>query len=635
MWNEYNAVQTELESLEEDEDVLNAYDKERNDVEKTYYRAKGTLLLHNRQPNHQPTQQRPQEPSHPLQVKLPDVKIPIFSGEHEGWMNFHDLFLSLVHSSATLSTIQKFYYLRSSLSGEALKLIQTIPISNEQYPVAWQTLVTHFQNPRRLKRTYVQSLFDFPCLKRETATELHTLIEKFQTNVKILKQLGENTEHWDVLLIHILSTRLDNVTRRDWEEYDEANQAVKFSQLIEFLQRRVNVLQTVGKGNVDTPQHIVSTKPVPFRSSNPGTVTKGFRGCIVCSGQHTLYQCSSFSQMSVSEKEQLVRRNQLCRNCLRRGHMAKDCSSESSCRKCQGRHHTQLCMQRSNQNSSASVAQAVEPLNQHDPPGQFSSNKAPHSSTPAAHTSITSCTSQKERRTKVLLATAMIILVDDVGNEHTARALLDSGSECCFVTERVSQRMKIQRARADLPIKGIGQSSTQVRFKIRSTVKSRISEYVNEIELLVLPKVTIDLPSLSVNASSWSLPPGIQLADPVFYESCPIDVVLGAEIFFDAFNVAGRIVLGDTLSCLINSVFGWVVSGKIDVQNERGTISCNLAATADLHRSIERFWAIEDDSGPAYSPQEVFCENHFCKHVTRLETGRISPIPHARGTIEP
>ena len=205
LWTEFNEVQIELETLEESEEMLDTYLKERGEFERAYYRIKGTLLMLDQPSSEAQNVAAHQERSNQSSnVKLPDIKLPVFSGDFESWMNFHDLFISLVHSSVSLSTIQKFYYLRSSLSGEALKLIQTIPISNEQYSVAWNLLVSHFQNPRRPKRSYVQSLFDFPSMKRESASELHTLLEKFQTNVKILKQLGENTDHWDVLLIYVL-----------------------------------------------------------------------------------------------------------------------------------------------------------------------------------------------------------------------------------------------------------------------------------------------------------------------------------------------------------------------------------------------------------------------------------------------
>lgn len=58
------------------------------------------------------------------------------------------------------------------------------------------------------------------------------------------------------------------------------------------------------------------------------------------------------------------------------------------------------------------------------------------------------------------------------------------------------------------------------------------------------------------------MPPGIHLADPSFADTNPVDVIIGAEIFFELFRVPGQIPLGDNQPLLINSVFGWVVSGK-------------------------------------------------------------------------
>ncbi|XP_062556845.1 uncharacterized protein LOC134221673 [Armigeres subalbatus] len=470
----------------------------------------------------------------------------------------------------------------------------------------------------------------------QTAAELHSLVDKFQTNVKILKQLGEETDHWDVLLIHLLSTRLDSSTRRDWEDFAETNECTKFHQLIEFLQRRVNVLETVKNKSYESAA--ISKKPNPPRTGSHGAVQQGFRSCPVCSSQHFLYQCESFAKMTVNEKEGFVRRNKLCRNCLRRGHMAKDCSSESYCRKCRGRHHTQLCyVSKSDSTSNAASSQpaSVNQLVSSSAPSQPSMPSGSQTSTPTVHTGITSCISSDGSRTKVLLATAIVMMVDDEGSEHPVRALLDSGSECCFATERVAQRMRVRRSRVNLPIAGIGQASTEVRCKFLATVKSRVSSYSTTIEAFVLPKVTIDLPSISVDASSWTLPTGIQLADPSFYQSGAVDLVLGAEVFFDLFNVAGRIPLGDTLPPLINSVFGWVISGKTPQRQSRSPITCNVATTADIQRSMEKFWKIEDDAAIAYSPEEAYCEKFFRETTVRGDGGRyIVRIPFKDGALD-
>ncbi|XP_058816223.1 uncharacterized protein LOC131679504 [Topomyia yanbarensis] len=202
LWADLNSVQAELESL--DEANLDEQLKQRTEYESAYYRSKGFLLAKNKNNSlcvsSSPSTNR--SPPSSSQVRLPDVKLPVFSGNLDGWLNLHDLFVSLVHSSVELSNIQKFYYLRSSLSGEALKLIQTIPLSANNYVVAWNLLIEHFQNPARLKQSYVDALFEsyvdalfeFPSLKSEPASELHSLVEKFEANVKVLQQLGEKVQ---------------------------------------------------------------------------------------------------------------------------------------------------------------------------------------------------------------------------------------------------------------------------------------------------------------------------------------------------------------------------------------------------------------------------------------------------------
>lgn len=502
---------------------------------------KGFLLARNKTPitPTQPfsTQLEAQFPSSASQVRLPDVKLPIFDGKLENWLNFHDLFVSLVHSSVGLSNIQKFYYLRSSLSHAALQLIQTIPISSNNYPAAWNLLLEHFQNPCRLKQSYVDALFDFVSVKRESATELHSLVENFEANVRILHQLGERTEYWDILLIRMLSSRLDSTTRRDWEEHSSTKSDVTFKDLTTFIQRRVSVLQSIQTKPIEAQPSNVVKKLAQRSVSSHGPNQTNLRKCIVCSEHHPLYLCGRFSKLSTEEKEKEVRRHQLCRNCLRKGHFSNDCSSSTNCRKCRGRHHTQLCT-----NDSSSTP-TLRPVNV--PQSKLTASNPtydpPTTSASATVVESISCPSVGRKHRTVLLATALIVLVDDNGVEHLVRALLDSGSECCFITERFSQRIKAQRKKIHLPITGIGQASTQAKLKFSSTIRSRVGEYSAIVEFFVLPKVTIDLPATSVDTSTWDMPPSVQLADPSFDSTNPVDVVIGAEIFFDLFKVPGRI----------------------------------------------------------------------------------------------
>ncbi|XP_065090855.1 uncharacterized protein LOC135711831 [Ochlerotatus camptorhynchus] len=453
-------------------------------------------------------------------------------------------------------------------------------------------------------------------MQRESAAELHSLVEKFEANVKVLKQLGEKTEFWDIILIRMLSIRLDPTTRRDWEEHSSTKDAISFTDLISFIQRRVTVLQTIQRKVEEAPASTQQLKKFAQRpiASNGANQYNFGQKCIFCSDQHPLYLCSSFTKLVLEEKEMEVHRHQLCRSCLRKGHHARDCSSSSSCRKCRGRHHTQLC---SGKNSVAENSRTTESF-QSEAPIASTSGEQPKASVSATIHEPVSYASSEQLQHNVLLATAVVKLVDDNGTVHHARALLDSGSECCFITETFAQLVKAHRKNISVPISGIGQSSSHARYKIVSTIRSRVSDYSTSAEFLVLPKVTIDLRTASFDTSSWQIPPGVHLAGPYFHESKQIDIVIGAEIFFELFKVPGRIPLGNSLPTLVNSVLGWIVSGKVSHGTPTKHVISNVALVADQHRSTKHFCSTEEDATPSSSDEQSTCKEQI--RLTRLPT---------------
>ncbi|XP_055589191.1 uncharacterized protein LOC129741476 [Uranotaenia lowii] len=615
LWNDFLKVQGEIEAMDILEPkAIEAHLAQRVEFESLYYKVKGFLLAANKLP---PSPNMPigssftsHFPPSSHHIRLPDIKIPTFSGNIDTWLNFHDLFVSLVHSSHELSSIQKFYYLRASLSGDAQKLIQTIPISSNNYLVAWNLLLDHFQNPSRLKQSYVDSLFEFSALKSESASDLHSLVERFEANVKILHQLGERTEYWDILLIRMLSIRLDSTTRRDWEVYATTKDSVSFQDLVAFIQRRVTVLESI-KAKVPETTFSGNLRKSTQRSvSSHSAYQLNDKHCAICSENHVLYHCPRFAKMSLDTKEKEIRRLHLCRNCLRKGHLANNCSS-TNCRKCRGRHHTLLCSGDYHNNKSTESTKAENSL----PSQQPTTSVSAILDNPVSLAS-TGCK-------KVLLATAIVNLIDDNGTIHTARALLDSGSECCFITESLSQRMKSSRVKINLPISGIGQSLSHARHKIQTTLQSRVSNFSTTLEFIVLPKVTTNLPTSCFDVSDWKIPSDINLADPAFFATNPVELILGAEIFFELLKPPGRISLGDSYPLLINSTLGWIVSGRTSNCHSTGPVMASVASVAELHRLMERFWLIEEgDSTPCHSVEEAACENHFQSTVSRTDDGR-------------
>ena len=64
-----------------------------------------------------------------------------------------------------------------------------------------------------------------------------------------------------------------------------------------------------------------------------------------CVGKHPLCVCRKFKTVSAEQRMNLVRKHQLCLNCLQSGHFTQQCTSDQKCRECLKPHHMLLHLQ--------------------------------------------------------------------------------------------------------------------------------------------------------------------------------------------------------------------------------------------------------------------------------------------------
>ena len=50
----------------------------------------------------------------------------------------------MIHENDSLPEIQKYHYLKSSLSGEAERLVSNLPMTANNYKIAWKLLVERY-----------------------------------------------------------------------------------------------------------------------------------------------------------------------------------------------------------------------------------------------------------------------------------------------------------------------------------------------------------------------------------------------------------------------------------------------------------------------------------------------------------
>ncbi|XP_053698821.1 uncharacterized protein LOC128745769 [Sabethes cyaneus] len=588
IWDNLEAVQAQLEDIEASPEGQAEHAAARADFESRLFTIKASLI--SKLPS-VPASQSPQ-PSRSSStlsgIKLPTISLPEFDGDYKQWLAFHGTFLALIHSNSEVPDIQKFHYLRAA------------------------------------------ALFDIPCMKKESATTLHGLVDEFERYVKILHQLGEPTGSWGTILEHLLCTRLHDSTLREWENHASTVENPDYTCLIDFLQRRTRVLDSisVNHNHASNPASVTpaNTSKRPFHSqyrlssysSTANSVgSKPTERCGVCGQPHMAIKCPKFNQLTFGERQQLVQSKRLCHNCLKTGHMVRNCLSNSSCHKCNRRHHTLLHSTQgdgSRRTIEATASSSTLPENS-QPDELTAATASAQSSVPATENvpEVEVSSAVQHPRENVFLLTVIVKVIDAFGHTHLARALLDSASQPNLITDRMAQILRLRRDRVNVTVQGAGKLCKPVRESVFAQIHSRRDDFSCGVSFLVMDKVTANLPSQDISTTGWKIPKGLFLADPSFNKSQPIDMVLGARHFYSFFPSSARIQLDKNLPLLVDSVFGWTIVGSASP-----VLSSPVSSSAVCNTVLVSNISLEGN----YSVEETQCETLYQATVSRNPEGR-------------
>ena len=549
--------------------------------------------------------------------QLPVLQIPKFGGVYTEWPNFISMFNTIVGDDEELTNVEKFQHLRSSLKETALDTISSLEINGDNYDIAISMLIKRFDNKRLNFQAHIKEIFGLNIVGTE-ASSLRTLSDKVNSHLRSLLTMGNKEQLADGLLIHIVQSKLDVTSQMKWEEQTATNVLASWSNMESFLDKRCRMVENVSNALVNqTPCNQVSHKQPNYAKKSFVASESGI--CALCnSKEHFLYRCERFLKLDPSARYREAKRLKLCLNCLKKGHRAELCKF-TNCSKCSKKHNTLLHMQT---------------LTTFTPTAHSSSSDVASSqSNSAVLTTLHSNTSEAPTDTSVLLATAIILIKNRAGSFIPCRALLDSASQLNFITNRLASQLQLHKSRNFTQISGIGQSDFVAEYVVDIVMKSRTQEYSTILSAVVTTTITDNQPQCSLNHERWPIPKNIDsFADPDFFKSQRIDVLIGASHFFELLCV-GQVELGPNLPILQKTKLGWIVAGG--GQNIIRKSLC-LAATQKLSETsetfdtlenlIRSFWEVENnfDETPKQTKEEIDCETHFKSTHIRLPSGEYS-----------
>ncbi len=537
-------------------------------------------------------------PGNPL-VKLPDIPVPKFNGEMKNFTEWHAMFKAMVHDNEALEDVQKLYFLKQAMMGDAAHLLKYFWLDESMYAEVYKFVLNRFHNKRAIIGMHFKELVGLPEI---TVKTLRESLDKVNAIIRGLKVCGLDIDKMSPLITFIVVQKLPELVRVEWENshYDYSTYP-GFEPLHTFLQNRCfayesGKVETVSKASgasaLKGPQAKKSgQQETPKRKSSFSSTAKnagsGAVLCPLCAKGHYLSQCSKFLESSVSERYGLVKRKNLYANCFRSGHIAADCRS-SSCRKCQKPHNTLLHRE----------ILTTEPKKEQD-------------------TSEKPADDSKKKAT--LLVTArkdcVVLLPSAVANVHLGqkivkvRILIDTCSQVNLVTEKLVRNCHLRMVRSSTEIIGVSHLVTiQLGYRFSHHRVSIDAEVVTNLPYKVVPEYIRFVLGLAAD---------LQLADCTL-KTDDVDILIGGE-FAHQVLLNHRKFIGDL--CLQESHLGLVAQGPIPTPGKHTQQSCNLIVA--IEEALTQFWEAEEVEPSSRQEDDLdACESHFQATHSRLPDGR-------------
>ncbi|XP_057329836.1 uncharacterized protein LOC130670448 [Microplitis mediator] len=541
-------------------------------------------------------------------TNLPQIKLPTFQGTYDEWDSFKDPFTSLVIHEDSLTGAQKMHYLETQVKGEAASLIANIQVTDDAFQSAWELLNTCYTNPRRLLDMHVDEILYRQLLTGHSAAELDALLLANKKSLDAIAALGVPISDSDPFLIRLTVHCLPEDLRVEWmASLGLSNEFLTYKQLHDMLKAKVRAWENSGVGlRAPSAQSKAGTERPPApktysrsaatsktggatsRSAPPSNASTSRGGasynaftpkektsepglCPICKQKHFVLFCPRYQEASPQNRKMMVYHYRLCYNCLGR-HRFADCKTKDRCQHCQKPHRTSTHI---DETSAKSVQEPAVPTQ---------------------------------------------------GSTCTARVLIDQGSELSFVTHSLIKKLDIPLNRAAIPLRGIGNVSAGHSLgSCQVSLHSLHSSASITIQAHVLALLTVNLPSFTLTNKKWPHINGLQLADPDFLTSRPIDIILSAAPAAHIINA--KIRKGNNNAPIAQSTtLGWIIYGSVDTATSKLTAYGHHVTVDDqLQDLLSKFWYQEEpqtEFAIHYNEDEEKCEQHFVNTHYRQTDGR-------------
>lgn len=552
-------------------------------------------------------------------ARVPESSVMTFGGDPKMFETFKSSFITYANSSG-FTQIQLLNVLLSKLEGEALICVAQLHRSAENYNQAWTILEQRFNNRRVLLLALVNDLVNAPQCRHMDHSSLVRFINCFQNAYANLEKANCM---YDELVIALVLNSLDNaLLMRLRDALGDATTLPTIEAFTKFLISELSNAaahtpsrhQSNKRSNPPTERDVSASRSKKSGSSKSKNSTIGFstetgekssdikkRQCFLCKEEHKTTECATF--LESNDREKLLRHYKLCIYCvLHKFNYKQPCRKREylKCDKCGDQHitlmhpmekvKTEVAFTAVTENeSSITAATSSETTNPSTGDVQIVQNCGDWPAAAMLIPDDDAITDDDYNYHIPVLPTLIVNIMDNSGCAVPIRCMLDECSYRSYITEDVVQKLKLQKKKTDVILRGINGISGRAKHTAKITILLEDKDLQSiSSHALVVPSVTGSLPlrDFSINRKKMNK----KWADPTFFKKGRIQALIGSDIakYIMLTGIGMEELSKDLL--LKPTRFGWIVTGthrskalRENATSIHVTISENIFAA--LHNS--------------------------------------------------
>ena len=292
-------------------------------------------------------------------------KVPKFDGDYTKWNSFWQAFTVLVDKNSKVPVISKLNKLNQAVEGEAAAVISMFEFNEESYELAKMALINEYGDPALCANKMLRDLQNLERVKANDVEGLRNLHIRSKQLVLRVQRLYPTIMAQPILITSTIENKMSPECLYKWEEENtrrkrDLSLPPPDKQLQWILNWLGDYIQTCKRSTIKMSMGDDKTKKGSNGNKNggsggaaPKTLNNFYTmaeqkiqqeqsdKCIFCGGNHFAGKCRK--SVSVNAAVEKARKARVCLNCLRPGHLARDCQ-QSGCKEegCNHKHHAKL-----------------------------------------------------------------------------------------------------------------------------------------------------------------------------------------------------------------------------------------------------------------------------------------------------